>query len=475
MASLKMMAQKTLGSFSRKTTLNMIIILIVGIMILELYLVNGNGPQPSVPEQQSETKQQSETEQLPAEKPQAKHSYENKDPDFISPYNDPDFCNRLPNIRHPRGIQLSRSPKDGPVKIFAWSQPWLIYLHDWKKESLNLCPIPLELQPFFDHYKQTKIQDPSILWEPGYVPCIFFSYKDTAGSCNTKEHGKVDYVVSYNYTNFDTADIVYLNVLYIHHTTALPYYDPRLLPPRLSQQSWVSHFHSESIGYYPYVAMPSFIRHFDLTLGSPPQMMDVPHPLYPVDANMVQDLANVPPSFPFDKTPEDYMAFFVTNCWPKNNRNEILQEFIDKLGAHSYGACLRNKDLPEGIQDNGGPQWGEHKKQILRKYPFSFAAENSNCLSYVTEKIYDILAIGSIPIYLGASDIADYVPEGSYIDFNAFGSMDELIKYIKTVDRSQFYKWKEVVKNDPSKFCKTCHDKKFDFTCAILDNIHYVE
>jgi len=85
-----------------------------------------------------------------------------------------------------------------------------------------------------------------------------------------------------------------------------------------------------------------------------------------------------------------------------------------------------------------------------------FGAENSNCRGYVTEKIYNALEVGAIPIYLGAADISDFVPEGSFVDASKFDNFEQVATFIKTVDRSRFYDWKEVVKKDPSKFCKSC-------------------
>ncbi|KAF9302542.1 4-alpha-L-fucosyltransferase, partial [Linnemannia elongata] len=113
-------------------------------------------------------------------------------------------------------------------------------------------------------------------------------------------------------------------------------------------------------------------------------------------------------------------------------------------------------------------------RMALAPYPFGLAAENSNCIGYITEKIYDVFASGSIPVYIGAADIADFVPEGSYINVNDFDTYDDLINYMKTVDREPFYRWKKIVKNDPSKFCKSCFSTTKSIPCAIVDSIKFV-
>ena len=56
---------------------------------------------------------------------------------------------------------------------------------------------------------------------------------------------------------------------------------------------------------------------------------------------------------------------------------------------------------------------------------------------YVTEKVYDGLDAGCLPIYLGAENIADFVPvPGSVVDYNLLGSperlVDELLRLLAT-------------------------------------------
>jgi hypothetical protein len=45
---------------------------------------------------------------------------------------------------------------------------------------------------------------------------------------------------------------------------------------------------------------------------------------------------------------------------------------------------------------------------------------------YVTEKIFDCLYAGTIPLYLGAKDIDNLIPTDAYIDCRKFMSLDEM-------------------------------------------------
>lgn len=70
------------------------------------------------------------------------------------------------------------------------------------------------------------------------------------------------------------------------------------------------------------------------------------------------------------------------------------------------------------------------KYEILSQYSFALCFENMVMQGYVTEKIFDCFYAGTIPLYLGARDIADLIPDNSYIDCRKFSSWSEIHDYI---------------------------------------------
>ncbi|KAG0346024.1 putative glycoprotein 3-alpha-L-fucosyltransferase [Podila humilis] len=408
---------------------------------------------------------------------------QNEDP-FLKtkPIDIKDLCNRLPEPRHPRGLFISHKTVDQPLKIFYWHQAtYATYSTvDWVKESQSLCPISLVLQPFFDHYRTKMFHHLKLQWPQGYAPCYFFTAPfdqvDTKKQCNTPKHGMLDYTLSTNYTAFEEADIVIIDYPFYDTMETVPYFDSRNLPPRITDQKWVFWYGGESLASYAYLATPMYQSQFDLTMGAPPSMMDVPIPVYEVTKDFALKLANTPPSFAFDQKPQHYAGIMVSNCEPKNNRNGLMKALIDKAGAHSFGACMHNMEMPDDykIDTNHWGDWVNNKLKMLGAYPFVFAGENSNCVGYVTEKIYNALEAGAIPIYLGAQDIADFVPEGSFVDASKFENFDAVVEYIKTVERSQFYEWKDQVKADVGKFCKKCFKVEEEPWCNILKKVNFV-
>ncbi|MCO5547384.1 hypothetical protein L7F22_000833 [Adiantum nelumboides] len=101
------------------------------------------------------------------------------------------------------------------------------------------------------------------------------------------------------------------------------------------------------------------------------------------------------------KTKTVLAAAFISNCGGHNFRLEAITKLREfGVSVDSYGACLRNKDGGHSI----------NKLETLRDYKFSLAFENSNEDDYVTEKFWQSLVAGSIPVVIGAPNIYDFAP-----------------------------------------------------------------
>jgi hypothetical protein len=114
------------------------------------------------------------------------------------------------------------------------------------------------------------------------------------------------------------------------------------------------------------------------------------------------------------------MSFFASNC---NNvlsgRNEWVQAIMEETPVHSYGGCFKNMKLPDNCKRSTGY---DEKLCAISKYKFHLSFENSIDYSYVTEKFFQgkvlsffhltVVAFraGTVPVYLGAPNIAEYDP-----------------------------------------------------------------
>ncbi len=77
------------------------------------------------------------------------------------------------------------------------------------------------------------------------------------------------------------------------------------------------------------------------------------------------------------------------------------------------------------------------KVETLGNYRFSLCFENTAFPGYITEKIFDCMVAGTIPIYLGAPDIADYIPNAAYIDFRDFGEYAALEAHLRAMTEAE--------------------------------------
>lgn len=85
----------------------------------------------------------------------------------------------------------------------------------------------------------------------------------------------------------------------------------------------------------------------------------------------------------------------------------------------------------------------ESKYEVLSRYRFSLCFENMAMNGYVTEKLFDCLYAGTIPLYLGAKDIGSIIPSGVYVDCRHFGSWEEMSDKVMSMSDSEIVAMRE--------------------------------
>jgi predicted alpha-1,2-mannosidase len=122
------------------------------------------------------------------------------------------------------------------------------------------------------------------------------------------------------------------------------------------------------------------------------------------------------------------ISFLARNCGSRNNREQVVKDLIQQVRVDAMSSCLHNHDKPP--EDKNLP-WIQNKIKLLRAYKFHAAFENGNVRDYVTEKVYTALAAGTVPIYMGAPNIDEFVPKGSIIRVDSFEDTAALAKHIQ--------------------------------------------
>jgi hypothetical protein len=142
----------------------------------------------------------------------------------------------------------------------------------------------------------------------------------------------------------------------------------------------------------------------------------------------------------------------------------------------------------------GNPNWNQtissdakvlanEKLAIIQKYLFTIAIENSLEYDYVTEKLWQPLAVGSVPIYLGAPNIDDWLPCSEYsciINLRQFTKIadvanliNELIK--NRLDYAKYHEWRST-KYPRASFTKMVdyfqEANKHSMECLLCDMVY---
>lgn len=118
---------------------------------------------------------------------------------------------------------------------------------------------------------------------------------------------------------------------------------------------------------------------------------------------------NESPHFVSSKNLEDSIRRFKHKIFANNNYSvwEGRSEKIEPYSNHKFALCFENMAGSKG---------------------------------YITEKIIDCFRYGVVPIYWGATNIDNYVPEGSYIDYREIGDPKELHRKISSMEKEEYMK-----------------------------------
>ncbi|XP_074657226.1 glycoprotein 3-alpha-L-fucosyltransferase A-like [Tubulanus polymorphus] len=136
------------------------------------------------------------------------------------------------------------------------------------------------------------------------------------------------------------------------------------------------------------------------------------------------------------------VAWFVSNCYDKNERMKLAEELSKYISVDIYGRCGTRK-CPRRL--------GRKCFHLLdSSYKFYLAFENSNCREYITEKFFlNGLSRDVVPIVYGAhkDDYERVAPPHSFIHVDDFESPKQLAEYLHRLDKNDhlynsYFRWK---------------------------------
>ncbi|NEN93050.1 MAG: glycosyl transferase [Okeania sp. SIO3H1] len=154
----------------------------------------------------------------------------------------------------------------------------------------------------------------------------------------------------------------------------------------------------------------------------------------------------------FGREKHKKIAALIKNCnWNTSlicNGQELdLYELRKKIALQGYQLDkidIYGKGWQENIvvENSRSGRWQERKIEILQKYHFNLCFENTIADYYCTEKIWDSIISGCLPIYYGGknSTIYEDFEKNSFLDYTEFRDSNELFEYVEKISIDEFNK-----------------------------------
>jgi hypothetical protein len=225
-------------------------------------------------------------------------------------------------------------------------------------------------------------------------------------------------------------------------------------PEKRPGQLWVA-WSWECEQHYPAMRNPHFMRAFDLTMTYK-RSADIPLDYtdrYGPAVAMLETFRRPPPIH----TEASLLVSFISSRYDRSGRRAYQQELASYLPLDSYGLFMRNRTV--------SPDLGRATKLgTIAGYKFTIAFENACAEDYVTEKFFDPLWAGSVPVYLGAPNVEDFAPgDRCFIDASAYPDPRLLADYLLELANDEeayrsYFDWKI------KPFRKTFEDRLADHT-----------
>ncbi len=130
-------------------------------------------------------------------------------------------------------------------------------------------------------------------------------------------------------------------------------------------------------------------------------------------------------------------GFSIKDIYPE--RQKIIKLLSQKDGFDLYGyGWDKSENLDTSTIQKVYKGIVDDKFETIKNYKFTLCFENTVFPGYVTEKIFDALFAGSVPVYYGAPDIKQFIPDDVFIDVRDFKSYDDVYAYISTMGRQKY-------------------------------------
>jgi hypothetical protein len=202
---------------------------------------------------------------------------------------------------------------------------------------------------------------------------------------------------------------------------------------RRGDQKWVL-VTREAASHFPILLNEDFRNQFDV-VASYERRSDIWMPY--VWKGILSDLPKI---VPLKDRLQSLASVWISSVWDASGRNQFVSDLMVHMQVESYGRKLNSRGGYFVATD------GE-RRFLAARHRFIFAFENARDIDYVTEKFFDPLHFGSVPVYLGAPNIEDFAPgDHCYINASDFASAKELAEFLTSMtdeEYERYHEWRE--------------------------------
>lgn len=135
-------------------------------------------------------------------------------------------------------------------------------------------------------------------------------------------------------------------------------------------------------------------------------------------------------------------------------RMQIIDALLEHTHVDSYGVCQNNRPWPEGYRKD--------KHHVMVQHKFCVAVENNLDRDYTTEKLFDCLRAGAVPLYYGNPGwVRQLLPvvdgHSSVIFIDDYKSKNNMKGLVDLLDRlaeneEDYEKYRAWIKNPPQEW-----------------------
>ncbi|PIK58989.1 putative glycoprotein 3-alpha-L-fucosyltransferase A-like [Apostichopus japonicus] len=127
------------------------------------------------------------------------------------------------------------------------------------------------------------------------------------------------------------------------------------------------------------------------------------------------------------------------------NRKRFVNDLESLLSVDTYGKCGKLSICSATWKADCSLEFDN----LMKTYKFGLALENSCCNEYITEKFWNMLTLGTVPVVIGPplEDLVKLAPPNSFVHADQFESMDEMAEYLLYLDGNdtaykEYFTWK---------------------------------